>query len=102
MTVDTIATASRHECAAILAAVAARLTALEQEQIEQTNERGLKVSAAAELMGISVQTMYHLLHTRLAYMKINTGTKRVLVSNARLMHYLKHDGVDAVLTREAK
>jgi hypothetical protein len=87
-----IATASRHECSAILAAVAARLVILDAEAMDEVEDRALNITDAATLLGISTVALYRSAHGRHSGLLIDTGTKRLLFSQAKIRAYLRRDG----------
>ena len=89
MTLDAIHNASRHECSAILAAVAARLVILDAEAMDDVEDRALSITDAATLLGISTVALYRSAHARHRELVIDTGTKRLLFSQAKIRAYLR-------------
>ena len=92
MTIGEIQHASRHECSAILAAVAARLVILDAEAMDEVEDRALNITDAATLLGISTVALYRSAHGRHSGLLIDTGTKRLLFSQAKIRAYLRRDG----------
>ena len=87
-----IANASRHECSAILAAVAARLVILDAEAMDDVEDRALSIRQASELLGLSEQATYKASTLRLRHLRLETGTKRVMFSYAAIKAHLRRDG----------
>ena len=92
MTLDAIHNASRHECSAILAAVAARLVVLDAEAMDDVEDRALSIRQASELLGLSEAATYKASTLRLRHLRLETGTKRVMFSYAAIKAHLRRDG----------